>query len=219
MTKKEFYQEKLNNFLDNNDITTGNDLDGNIVTLAYSNELYDIVEKLNQSALLIKNKGLLNSEFMQFFEDVGELDYQENYIYCSCCGCYARHNYYGTNGQFYIDDSEVVCKNCMSSNDYIEYLINNKKSCNTMLDVSQVQACNYSILSDYQFNNDMYGGLQCNKVELEKLLDDNNIKFFYWLDNCHMFGTYYTIVVHDNNIDKVTSLLNQSKFIKFYKGY
>lgn len=221
MTKKEFYQNKLNQFLDSENIQTGHDLNNEHITLVYDNKLYNIVEKLNYTALLIKNKGIKNNDFMKFFEDIGELDYQENYVYCDSCGNYAYtyNDYHGINDQYYINDCQVICKNCLDNSDYINYLIGNKNNCNTMLDLQAMSNTNYTILSDFQFNSDMYGGIQCNKSELEKLLSDNNIDFFYWLDNCHMFGTYYTIVVHDNDVKKTTSLLNHSQFIKFKKGY
>lgn len=103
---------KLNVFLDNNDIQTGNNLEGDYITLVYDSKMYDIIEKLHETSLLIKNKGLKNNEFMQFFENIGQLDYQENWVYCGGCGNYAHHDYYGVNDQYYIDDEacEVVCK-------------------------------------------------------------------------------------------------------------
>jgi hypothetical protein len=73
----------------------------------------------------------------------------------------------------------------------------------------------YYILTNYEFNNDMYGGKQADKGTIELILKD--IPFFYYLNFSHMFGTSYTICVHKDNIRKaLKALKNHSALYLFH---
>lgn len=212
---------QLNNFLDNKDIQTGINLNDEYIMLVDDYKVYELIEKLHGLAIELDEKKLKLSEFMEYFKNIdinNSLDYSENYIYCVCCGQYAYVDDCGVNDEFYINDGEVICKNCLDKNDYIDYLTNNVNNCNVMLTDADIQECGYIILSNYDFNDDMYGGTQTNKNELETMLQSNNINFFYQLNASHMFGIYYTIAVANEDLRKTLKLLSTSQFSKFNNG-
>lgn len=212
------YYERLDRFLDLMDIQTGNDLEGNSLILPYDCYTYEFIEKLIYLSKSLKDKGYVVNNFFKFFIDIDDdmLNYQENYVYCGCCGNYAYHDNYGVNDQYYIDTDicEAVCKDCYDKDTYISYLINNKKNCNVLMSDEDIKSSNYVILSNYEFKNDMYGGLQCDKKELEATLKD--IEFFYYLDVAHPYGTYYTICVSKESLRKTLKILKQSSFREFH---
>jgi len=212
------YREKLWNFMDNKDIQAGQSIDKKYLILVYDNDTYELIEKLLELAIKLNNKKYKLNEFMEYFYkiDPDNLDYQENWIYCGNCGSYARHESYGVNDQYYIDNGEATCKNCFDIDDYIDYLINNHNNCNVLLNDDQICKANYVILTNYEFQNTMYTeDKQTNKDKIQEILKEYD--YFYYLNTCHMLGAYYTIAVKRDNLKSVLKLLKNSELYYFHK--
>ena len=218
MTKTLSYWDRLSNFMDDKDIQTGEDLEGNRLVLVESCEHYDLVEKIIKLSLDMKEKGYKLNDFLEYFSKIDSyehLHFSEDFIYCGGCGNYARHAHYGVNDEYYIAECECICKNCYDKEEYIDYLLESKTNCNVLMSDEEIKEQGYYILTNYEFNNDMYGGKQADKGTIELIL--KGIPFFYYLNTVHMFGTYYTICVHKDNIRKaLKALKNHSALYSFH---
>ncbi len=213
------HEKALGRFLDDKNIQTGEDLEGSRLLLVETSKDYDLVEKLHSLAISLTFKGCKLNEFLEYFYvlDPDCIHFSESYYYCDGCSKYARHYEYEAQDQYYIntDTCEVVCRNCVKDykEEYIEYLQKHKKLC-TLLSEEELIELDYVILEEYNFNNDMYGGRQADKEEIDKVFDKEDIKIFYWLHTSHMFGIWYTIIVHKNDLEKAKQLLEE-KFSDF----
>ena len=211
------YDQRLMNFLDNEYINTGADLEGKRVVLAETNKTYDLIERLHSLAVNMTLKGYKLNSFLEYFyvmDTYNDLHFSESYMYCQCCGSYAHHNDYGVQDQYYIHACEVICKDCFDPPTYIGYLIDNHNHCNVLLSDEQIKDNNYIDLYNYTFEITMHPGRQADKEELETIL--KGIDFFYYLYNCHMFGTSFTVCVHKDDLRKTLKALKNSSHSEFH---
>jgi hypothetical protein len=211
------YQQRLMNFLDDKYINTGEDLDGKRVILAETCETYDLIERLHSLAVDMKNKGFKLNDFLKYFyvmDTYNNLHFSESYMDCMSCGNYAHHHDYGVQDQYYVHGCEVICKNCFDPPTYIEYLLENHNHCNVLLTDEQIKEHDYVELHNYEFEITMHSGRQADKEAIESILE--GIEFFYYLNNCHMFGTSFTVCVHKDNLRKTLKALKNSSHSVFH---
>lgn len=219
--KKINYQEKLIQFLDNNDIDTGTTIDDDYIILVDDYKKYGLIEKIHELSNNMVSKGHKLNAFLEYFYKFTNIDeilqYKESWVLCHECGRYAYNPDYGIRNQFYIDNlkSEYICKNCMNSSDYIDNLINDKNNCNILLSDGNIEDEGYSILNEYNFKVDMYGGINFDKKQFQEDMKKLEVDFFYYLYNTHMFGTYFTICVKNEDLEKTKIFLTSSKYSNF----
>lgn len=146
---------------------------------------------------------LLRSYSETYIHDLVSVGFSDEYISCDGCGkiiC-TTPGYYGDLPDYFIDDNGVSCGECVRDNParYLEYLDNNPKAGNTILDEQILIDNGYTRFNDESYESGLYQYQTDDPKKIYKELKSKYNHIIFSIDNAGQFDVHFSAWTKNDN--------------------
>lgn len=131
--------------------------------------------------------------------------YYDSYFVCEeCYKAYYQDGYSAAN--YWVGDGFIICEDCVKENykeEYVEYLANNPKHCNTILSEEDLEDMGYEKVNGDTYENGLYG-TNDDPTEIYELLNKAypNSDVVFHLSSSNPFAVYFDVYINKAEEDE-----------------